>query len=56
MEQTARALNTICRRWQERLRNSPDLEHTAKVIRYHQAQPSREAIAASINSEHNVAL
>ena len=37
MEQTARALNTVCRLWQERRRKSPDLEHVASVIRYHQA-------------------
>ena len=38
MEQTARALNTVCRLWQARRRNSPAIEHTATVIQYHQAR------------------
>ena len=37
MEQTARALNTVCRLWQERRRRSSDLQHVASVIRYHQS-------------------
>ena len=35
MEQTARALNVTCRRWQERRRNSPMFKHTATVINYY---------------------
>ena len=38
MEQTARGLNAICRRWLARRRATPDLAHTAAVIRYHQAR------------------
>ena len=38
MEQTARALNVICRRWQHRRRKRADLEHVASVIQYHQAR------------------
>jgi hypothetical protein len=38
MEQTARALNLVCRLWQHRRRKVPDIEHVAAVIRYHQAR------------------
>ena len=38
MEQTARALNLICRRWQRRRRDRPELQHAAHVIQYHQAR------------------
>jgi hypothetical protein len=38
MEQTARALNTVCRLWQRRRRDASELEHVAAVIRYHEAR------------------
>ena len=38
MEQTARALNVVCRCWQERRRNSRVFEHAAAVINHHQAR------------------
>jgi hypothetical protein len=36
MEQTAPALNIVCRLWQKRRRRSADIEHVATVIQYHQ--------------------
>ena len=41
MEQTARALNTLCRRWQERRCKQSRIEHVASVIQYHQARNKR---------------
>jgi len=43
MEQTARALNVVCRLWQAGRRasasaSSSEFEHVAAVIRYHQAR------------------
>jgi hypothetical protein len=39
MEQTARALNVVCRLWQKRRReHSSELDHVASVIRHHQAR------------------
>jgi len=38
VEQTARALNTLCRAWLERRSKQPRVEHVASVIQYHQAR------------------
>ena len=38
IEQTARALNTLCRAWLDRRAKRPRVEHVASVIRYHQAR------------------
>jgi hypothetical protein len=38
MEQTARALNTLCRGWLQSRCKQSRIEHVASVIQYHQAR------------------
>jgi hypothetical protein len=45
MEQVARAMNLLCRRWLERRNGLTDTIHAAEVIQYHQQRnrQSRES-------------
>jgi hypothetical protein len=45
MQQTARALNSLCQRWLNRRHHRPPNHHTAAVIGYHQ----RRNLAATLS-------